>query len=94
MKKVYNPTDKEIKVQIKGVVYVAPAKGYATNVKPEHAEHWKNHIHQFVQVMDETGVVLETTVSTSGSIATTFEEEEKAEVKEEVKPKKGRKPSK
>lgn len=50
---VKNPTNSDLEVKIEGIEYIAPAMGEAKNVLPEHAEHWKRYIHQFVEVVAE-----------------------------------------
>ena len=56
---VKNPTSNDLAVKIEGIEYVAPANGEVANVLPEHAEHWKKYIHQFIEVVSEKAKVPE-----------------------------------
>ena len=56
MKKITNPTDKDIKVQIKGKVLEVLAKGELSGVTDAEASYWKDHIHKFILVGEDTGV--------------------------------------
>lgn len=56
---VTNPTDKDIHVQIEGVVYKCPADSSIKGVPAEHAAKWKTHTHEFIIVSDETSVKAE-----------------------------------
>lgn len=48
-----NPTGKELEIMYKGIVYSIPANGQ-TNLPDEVASHWKEHIHQFIELKDDS----------------------------------------
>lgn len=54
-KKITNPTNEEISIQYKGVVYTIPALG-SIKILDEAAVYWKTMIHSFVQVEEESEV--------------------------------------
>lgn len=49
---VKNPTNDEISVQLEGNVYILPAMG-EIHVPTVHAEFWKKHIHNFLELEPE-----------------------------------------
>lgn len=51
--KVFNPTENDISMKFKGVVYTAPAGGSANDVESEAATYWKTMIHHFVEISDD-----------------------------------------
>lgn len=53
MSKITNPTENEISIQFKGVVYTIPAFGSISKVAKEVATYWKTMIHEFVQVEED-----------------------------------------
>lgn len=57
---IYNPTQNELVVMIKGKTYVAPANGQVSNVPSEHAEYWKQSLHSFIEIRSEDEVAVET----------------------------------
>jgi len=56
---VNNPTDKDITVKLKGVIYSVKAKDSLSNVPKEQALYWKG-LHNFLILSDETKKVAET----------------------------------
>lgn len=50
---VTNPTELDLVVSVEGNVYTLPAKESISGVKESHAEYWKEHIHQFIEVSPE-----------------------------------------
>ena len=51
--KIINPTDNEISIQFKGIVYTIPARGSISQVKEEVATYWKTMIHEFILVSED-----------------------------------------
>ena len=72
--KITNPTGSDIEVQIQGNVYKVEANGELSNVPAEHAAYWKDMIHNFITVEDESAPM----------VAEAPAEEPKEEKKEEV----------
>jgi len=93
---VKNPTDSELKVQINGRIYEVDAKG-ETSVPAEVALYWRDNIHGFLILSEES----KTTVKPTPIVTPTVEETEPVveetvstetvetteEKKEEAKPK-------
>ncbi len=52
--KVVNPTQNDISVQIEGTRYDVEANGSINGVSDSHAKHWKENIHQFIELVSET----------------------------------------
>lgn len=77
--KVKNPTNEEITVQIKGLTYIVKAEGELSNVPAEHAEYWKNNLHNFIIIEKENSKV----TSKVKEVIEEVIEEVKEEVKEE-----------
>lgn len=50
---VYNPTDTPITVSIQGNEYSVGAGATITGVKENHADYWKNMLHNFIEVSPE-----------------------------------------
>lgn len=75
MSKITNPTDNEISIQFKGVVYTIPARGSISRVMEEVATYWKTMIHEFIQVSEDEVVSIKET-------AKEVKEETVAEAKE------------
>ena len=48
--KITNPTNSEISIQFKGVVYTIPARGSISQVSDDVATYWKTMIHEFIIV--------------------------------------------
>lgn len=67
--KITNPTNNEISIQFKGIVYTIPARGSISQVTEDVATYWKTMIHEFIQVSEDEVVI---------------PVEEKKEVKKEV----------
>lgn len=53
---IYNPTDGEISVIIKGVTYTVGAKQEISGVPPEAAKYWLEKLHKFIVVRNEGSV--------------------------------------
>lgn len=79
--KIINPTDNEISIQFKGVVYTIPARGSISQVKEEVATYWKTMIHEFIQV-SEDDVVSANSASSVKETAKEVKDEIAAEAKE------------
>lgn len=52
--KIKNPTKSTIEVQIGGRQFVLPAEGELTGVSPEVALYWKEKLHAFIQVSEDS----------------------------------------
>ncbi len=52
--KIFNPTKNDITVQIMGHVYTVKAEDCLSGVKYEHAKYWKEKLHNFILVDEET----------------------------------------
>lgn len=76
---VKNPTDKDIEMTFKGIVYKVAANGSLKNVPSDVADDWKTRTHEFIIVEPDT-------VASTPKVEVKKEEsvEVKAEVKEEV----------
>lgn len=70
--KVYNPTNHTLNVMIQGYEYEAAPESYAcrvgkpdrTDIPEDHASHWKNRIHQFIELqVEEDGKAEEVVVT-------------------------------
>ena len=56
MKKITNPTENEISVSIFGHKYTL-APGASMTIRSEDAEYWKNQLHQFIVIEEESALV-------------------------------------
>ena len=61
--KITNPTNKEISVQYKGIVYTIPASGSISGIKDDVANYWKTMIHEFIQVSEDEITPVQTEVA-------------------------------
>lgn len=50
---IKNPTNLNLAVTIKGVDYVLGAQSERKGIPAEHAEYWKVHLHNFIEVVPE-----------------------------------------
>lgn len=77
--KITNPTDKTIKVQVKGISYEVSANDSISNVPKEHAIYWKEQLHNFIEVSEEftgeTAPIVETVPEATEDVVTEVTEE-------------------
>lgn len=77
MTTIFNPAKNEITVQFKEGTYTVPAEGYLRNVPEKVAKEWKDRLHKFLILSDDSAGladVAETPEVTATEIVDTLDE--------------------
>lgn len=86
--KLYNPTKNKISVTIQGVDYTIGAEAELKGIPQVHAEYWKVHLHQFLEISEESNDSEITTKSVKTSESTEKVAEATKTKEKEAAPKK------